>query len=62
MRALSRGAKRLRMASLARRLDAQRRSWIHLEPRLGSLLLRWAVDKVGERYPARSEADPTLPQ
>lgn len=62
MRAVSRGAKRLRMAGLAHRLEARRRSLIHLEPRLGSLVLRWALDKVGERYPAGSEADPTLPQ
>ncbi|MEA2678112.1 MAG: hypothetical protein QOJ81_2253 [Chloroflexota bacterium] len=50
IRALSRVAKRLGMEPLADRLRAQRRSWIHLEPRLGSLLLRWSVDVVRPRY------------
>jgi hypothetical protein len=60
VRALRRVAKRLRLAPLAARLEAQRRSWIHLEPRLGSLLLRWSVDKVGARYAVESETDPKL--
>jgi hypothetical protein len=52
VRGLLRVAKLLRVSPVARRLEAQRRSWIHFEPRLGSLLLRWAVSVVGERYRA----------
>jgi hypothetical protein len=60
IRGLKRAAIALRLHSVADRLEAERRSWIHLDPRLGSLLLRWAVDRVGERYLGESEADPTL--
>jgi hypothetical protein len=60
IRGLKRVAIALRLHAVAGRLEAERRSWIHLDPRLGSLLLRWAVDTVGERYWGEPEADPTL--
>jgi hypothetical protein len=57
VRGLRRAARRLRVAPLAARLEARRRSWIHLEPRLGSLALRWSVERVGDRYRAAPAYD-----
>jgi hypothetical protein len=45
-------AKQLRLKPFAR-LERRRRSWIHFEPRLGSLLLRWAISVVQARYGER---------
>lgn len=58
VRSLLRLARRLRIAPLANRLQERRRSWIHIEPRLGSLLLRWSVDSVGARYRGREGTEP----
>jgi hypothetical protein len=57
IRGLARVADRLDIKPLAAHLRAQRRSWIHLEPRLGSLLLRWSVDVVRVRYGGRGDGN-----
>lgn len=59
IRGLGRMAKRLRIARLVDLLQARRRSWIHLEPRLGNLLLRWSVDVLRPRYAERVAAEPS---
>jgi hypothetical protein len=51
-----RGAHALRLAPLAERLERRRATLTHFEPRLGNLLLRWAVSVVSERYAAVKRA------
>jgi hypothetical protein len=58
VRAAGRLAKRLGLTRIANRLNARRRSWIHLEPRLGTLLLRWSIDVIAPRYTGQAGSEP----
>lgn len=51
-RGLVRGASTFHMARLARPLERRRAGLTHFEPRLGNMLLRWAVSVVSKRYAA----------
>jgi hypothetical protein len=51
-RAVLKGAHALRLAPIAEPLERRRATLTHFEPRLGNLLLRWAVSVVSERYSA----------